>query len=137
MDALVTVHESIGETFPATPESVGVVRRIVGDYACSLGLSGRKLDNVRVAVSEAATNVVRHAYRGLPGSIHVIASAIDDELWVLIADDGFGPNTPSATPGLGWGLAIITAAAEQFTLLARAAGGTEARMCFRFDPDAI
>lgn len=131
MRMLVTVQESINESFPATPESVGVIRREVTAFARALGISGRRLDDVRVAASEAATNVVRHAYRGLPGAIHVDVSAVEDELWILIADDGYGPNTPSATPGLGWGLAIITEATDQFTLVERSAGGTEARMCFR------
>jgi serine/threonine-protein kinase RsbW len=132
---LVTVHESLSESFPATPEAVGVIRRNVSDYARALGIDGIDLDDVRVAVSEAATNVVRHAYRGEPGAVHVSASAIDDELWVLIADDGVGPNRRAKHPGLGWGLAIITDATEQFTLLERTGGGTEARMCFRIHAD--
>jgi serine/threonine-protein kinase RsbW len=134
MQMLVIVHESISESFPATPQAVGIVRRNVAAYARSVGLSGRALDNVCVAVSEAATNVVRHAYRGRSGEIHLSVRAVNEELWILIADDGVGPNTASATPGLGWGLAIITEAAEQFTLVERAAGGTEARMCFRIGP---
>ena len=132
---LITVHESLSESFPATPESVGVIRRQVAQYARALGLEGEDLDNVRVAVSEAVTNVVRHAYREETGAVHVSASAIDDELWVLVADDGIGPNRRSRQPGLGWGLAIITDAADQFTLLERTGGGTEARMCFRFTGD--
>jgi serine/threonine-protein kinase RsbW len=135
MMVLVTVHESINESFPATPEAVGLIRHNVADYARSAGLSGQELDDVCVAVSEAATNVVRHAYRGHSGAIHLSVSAVNQELWILIADDGVGPNTQSATPGLGWGLAIITEAADHFTLVERAAGGTEARMRFRIGGD--
>jgi serine/threonine-protein kinase RsbW len=133
---LITTHEGLDESFPATPEAVGIIRRDVAAYAQKLGMRGTAVDNVRVAVSEAATNVVRHAYRGLPGSMQISASAVAGELWVLITDDGCGPNTPAATPGLGWGLAIITDATEHFTLVARASGGTEARMRFRIVADA-
>jgi anti-sigma regulatory factor (Ser/Thr protein kinase) len=134
---LVGVRHSIRKSFPATPETVGIIRRDVARFAAAAGFSGRRLDDVRIAVSEAATNVVQHAYRGLPGDLHFSVSAVEDELWILISDDGLGPDAPSVTPGLGWGLAIITDAADEFTLLARADGGTEARMCFRLDVRSV
>jgi two-component sensor histidine kinase len=56
---------------------------------------------------------------------------MDGELWILVADEGCGHQTASANPGLGWGLALIAEACDDFILAERSAGGTEARM--RFD----
>ena len=78
-----------------------MIRRAVAAYASASGFAGEQLENVRLAVSEAVSNVVMHAYPGQPGQVHVTAHAVDEELWVLIADDGAGHNTPSSRPGLG------------------------------------
>ncbi|MGH2861353.1 MAG: ATP-binding protein, partial [Solirubrobacteraceae bacterium] len=115
---------------PATADAVPVLRHALAGYASAAGLSGEALDGVRLAVSEAATNVVRHAYRQQPGQIHVSATTMPGELWILIADDGCGFNTPSSDPGLGMGLALITEATGEFTLEERPGGGTEAKMRF-------
>ena len=80
--------------------------------------------------------MVLHAYRDEPGEVHVTARMVDHELWVLIADDGVGLGTPALRPGLGWGLAFITDASDEFTLAERAGGGAEARIVFRLPPDS-
>jgi anti-sigma regulatory factor (Ser/Thr protein kinase) len=90
-----------------------------------------QIDTVRSAVSEAVSNAVIHAYRSTPGEVHITAAVTSGELWVLVADDGCGFQTPAESPGLGWGLALIAHAAEDFVLAERAEGGTEARMRFR------
>jgi anti-sigma regulatory factor (Ser/Thr protein kinase) len=108
------------------------LRHAVAEYAHALGIAGDQLDGVRLAVSEALSNVVLHAYReSEPGYLHLTARVVGDELWVLVADDGRGHNTSPIRPGLGWGLAFITDAADEFTMAERAEGGSEARMVFR------
>ena len=121
----------LNESHLATPEAIAPLRHSVADYARAGGIRGEQLERVRLAVSEALTNVVLHAYRGEPGQVHVTARIVDDELWVLIADDGVGLSVPALRPGLGWGLAFITDAADEFTLAERSGGGSEARMVFR------
>ncbi len=132
---MISIRESLTESRPATPEAVGIIRRSVAEYASAVGIVGEKLDSVRLAVSEAVSNVVMHAYPGDPGQVHVTARAVDGELWVLISDDGAGHNIQSKRPGLGWGLALMTDACDEFTLAERSTGGTEARMCFRIQAD--
>jgi serine/threonine-protein kinase RsbW len=125
------VRNHLNESCLATPEAVGVIRRTVAAFAGAAGMCEAQLEDVRLAVSEAVTNIVRHAYGTEGGQVHVTVRAVDDELWVLIADDGGGANITSGDPGLGWGLAIITEVCDAFALVERAAGGTEARMRFR------
>ncbi|MDE3132390.1 MAG: ATP-binding protein [Acidobacteriota bacterium] len=120
----------------ATADVVPEMRHAVADYARSCGITGARLDGVRLAVSEAISNVVLHAYQNPPGDVHVSARVLGDELWVLVADDGRGHNASPLRPGLGWGLAFILDATDEFRLSARSGGGTEARMMFRLPPDA-
>jgi LytS/YehU family sensor histidine kinase len=51
----------------------------------------------------AVTNAVRHAYPvpSRTGAFHVVAAVAGDELWVLVADDACGYQTPAQCPGLG------------------------------------
>lgn len=129
-----TLRTDLNESHPATPEAIAPLRRAVADYAGAHGMGSSQLDDVRLAVSEAVTNVVLHAYREDPGYVHVTARMIADELWVLVSDEGVGPSAPAVSPGLGWGLAFITHVCDEFTLAERAGGGTEARMLFRLPP---
>ncbi len=120
------------ESHLATPDVVTPLRHAVARYARAAGIQGDQLDAVRLAVSEAVTNVVLHAYPDdESGHVYVTARLVGDELWVLIADDGCGLGAPALRPGLGWGLALITDACDEFTVAERAEGGTEARMVFR------
>jgi anti-sigma regulatory factor (Ser/Thr protein kinase) len=88
------------------------------------------VDAVRLAVSEAVTNAIVHGYRGERGKVDVVATAVNGDFWVLVSDAGCGCQTPAVHPGLGWGLALITDACNEFSLVDRAEGGTEARMRF-------
>jgi serine/threonine-protein kinase RsbW/stage II sporulation protein AB (anti-sigma F factor) len=127
---LSAVRESFSESCRATPGAVRRIRNAVTDYASAAGIVGPRLEDVRLAVSEAVTNVVMHAYRAEPGPVHVVARLVDQELWVLVADEGVGNNVPTQRPGLGLGLALMTKMCDEFTLIDRADGGTEARMRF-------
>jgi serine/threonine-protein kinase RsbW len=128
---LLTPDRTLDGTYLAHAESVGLARSEVAAFAAREGATPEQTERIRLAVSEATTNVVRHAYpRRSPGVIHVTATALQDELWVLIADDGCGHQAPPVDPGLGWGLALIAEAASEFVITERADGGTEARMRF-------
>lgn len=133
---VVAVRASLSESHPATPEVIPALRHAVADYAQSVGVGGTQLDGVRLAVSEAVSNVVLHAYADARGTVHVSARVVGDELWILVADEGRGHTASPLRPGLGWGLAFIADAADEFALAERAEGGTEARMIFRLRPAA-
>lgn len=121
------------EQFPAVPQSVHLVRAAVLGFAREAGMSRRRLEALQLAVSEAATNVVRHAYPSGPGTMTITVSRASDELWVLVADRGCGHQSPSRDPGLGFGLGIIAHESDELVITERAEGGTELRMRFRLD----
>jgi anti-sigma regulatory factor (Ser/Thr protein kinase) len=127
---LLTPQRMLDETYPARAESVGLARDDVVGFASREGATEGQLQRIRLAVSEAATNAVRHAYPEGSGAFHVTATAVEGELWVLVTDDGCGHQAPPANPGLGWGLALIAHVSQEFILAERSEGGTEARMRF-------
>ena len=119
-------------TVTATPDQIAVLRSAVTAYAHSVGVTDQRLGDVRLAVSEAATNAVLHAYRDRdPGEIRVDACVLDDGmLTIVVEDDGFGPLPRPDSPGLGLGLPTIASVADAVELSAGAAAG--ARLCMRF-----
>lgn len=117
-------------TYPALPESVPDARAFAARAAVRAGARSDVIDSLRLAVSEATTNVVLHAYDGTPGELQVTVAVADQELWVLVADDGRGHQSVPDSPGLGWGLALIANACQDFLITERSGGGTELRMGF-------
>jgi anti-sigma regulatory factor (Ser/Thr protein kinase) len=131
------VKEGLNESLPAVAASVPRARALVAEFAHeAAGLDGARLDSLRLAVSEAVTNVVVHAYRGRAGTVKITGAIASDELWVLISDSGCGYQTPSERPGLGWGLVLMADACDDFGIFERADGGTEVRLQFVFDEPA-
>ncbi|MGH2850765.1 MAG: ATP-binding protein [Solirubrobacteraceae bacterium] len=126
--------ERFAASYPADPRSVPVARRAVLDYLRHLRAAPMLLDDVALAVGEAITNVVVHAYRYRPpgeGAIAVAASVAAGELRVTVRDGVCGLRARSDSPGLGLGLAIIDTLADGVDLATPAAdGGFEVRMRF-------
>jgi serine/threonine-protein kinase RsbW len=129
-DRLTRVHEELSKSYPAVASSIPQVRSAVTQLAAQSGIAGDTLEAIRLAVTEAVTNVVKHAYPERTGALHVTAAAAGDELWVLVADDGWGYETPSQCPGLGWGLTLITQHSKEYVITERVTGGTDVRMGF-------
>ncbi|HEY5389890.1 MAG TPA: ATP-binding protein [Solirubrobacteraceae bacterium] len=125
-------------SFPAVPESVAAVRTALQGFAKRTGVPRHTAEAVALAASEAATNVVVHAYREAsePGNIEVAAALASDELWVIVTDAGAGLRPRPDSPGLGLGLAIIAQIADGVDLVKPAAGGLELRMRFAVDREA-
>lgn len=117
-------------------DSVPLARSALVAVARSAGADDDQLEAVRLAVSEALTNAVIHAYPRRAGRIHVVAWTGRDELTVEISDDGLGFQTHTETPGLGMGLGLISQLTDDFTIRQPMAGGTAVRMRFWLRPEA-
>ena len=124
--------DALNQSYPAVAETVPLARRALTEVAAAAGAGGERLEEIRLAVSEALTNAVVHAYRGdEPGQFQVTAAVASGELWVLISDDGRGLHAGHASRGLGIGLSLISGLSDDFAIVNRASGGTEVQM--RFD----
>ena len=65
-------------TLPARPENVSVIRHVLGAFAEALRLPDDLVEDLRLAVTEACTNVVRHAY---PPERHRPGRDLDPAAW--------------------------------------------------------
>jgi serine/threonine-protein kinase RsbW len=114
----------------AVPASVTEARAAVASYAADTGADPA---DVELAVAEAVANAVLHAYPGgARGTVTLQASLGDDELIILVTDDGAGMRPNPEGGGLGLGLALIGSLTASFTVSEPAVGGTSLRMCFPF-----
>src|SRR5436305_14154053 len=92
---------AFNQSYPAIPSSVPRARTALAMFARATGATEEQVEAVRLAVSEALTNAVTHAYGTGSGAVHVSASRAGSELWVLIADEGHGVEAGYESPGLG------------------------------------
>jgi serine/threonine-protein kinase RsbW len=118
------------ERVPARPERIRPLRRAVVEFARSCGASDDQCDDIAVAVSEALSNAVEHAYVGLerPGSMAVEASLCERWLIVVVSDDGIGLRGPDSQE-VGMGLRLIFELTERLRL-EDTVPGARARMTF-------
>src|SRR6478752_9958702 len=118
-------------TLPARPENVSVIRHVLGAFAEALRLPDDLVEDLRLAVTEACTNVVRHAYApDAPGPVEVSIRPEDDVVSVVVADRGRGIGTSSDTSGPGLGLPLIAAIADEVDLQPVPGGGSRVSMTF-------
>jgi serine/threonine-protein kinase RsbW len=102
----------------ADPPTVPRMRRELVAYARSLGASDATCDAIALAVSEALTNAVRHAYVDQePGPIIVEARLEGrNQLLLRVSDEGRGPTRQADSPGLGLGLDVMARTADDFSI---------------------
>ena len=116
-------------TLPAKAESIGRLRRAASEFAVRHGVA-RPID-VALAVTEACTNVVLHAYRDLPlGTLHLAGSLDPERVCLVVTDEGRGLTPDGDSPGLGLGLAIIAQVTTFFQIADRSPTGTVVTMGF-------
>jgi serine/threonine-protein kinase RsbW len=127
---------ALSRDYSAVADSVPCARTALVAVARSAGADEDQLEAVRLAVSEALTNAVIHAYPESAGCIHVVAWADRGEFIVEITDDGHGFQTHTETPGLGMGLGLISQVTDGLTIRQPRSGGTAVRMQFWLAPDA-
>jgi serine/threonine-protein kinase RsbW len=117
-------------TLPSRPENVAVVRHALGGFGDAFDLADQALADVKLAVTEACTNVVVHAYPDGEGPLGVSAWVRDDRLTVVVHDEGRGMLPRPDSPGLGLGLPLIATLAETLELGTGTEERTEVRMTF-------
>jgi anti-sigma regulatory factor (Ser/Thr protein kinase) len=116
------------ERLPASLESVAAARDAVRRFAGDLDVD---LEAILLAVSEAVSNVVAHAYADGPrGTVELSALASPFEMTVTVRDSGRGLNPGGGTAGAGFGLLIIRRLAQHVEL-EETADGVALTMGFR------
>ena len=116
---------------PAKAENVAVVRHALAGLGERLGMDEAGVADLKTVVTEAAMNVVVHAYpEGEVGPLAVDAVAELDGLTVEVRDFGTGirPRPDVDRPSLRIGLTLIAALSNSFEISGGAGRGTVIRM---------
>jgi serine/threonine-protein kinase RsbW len=119
--------------FHAGAHAVADARHAALAFAREHEVPAERLDAIALAVSEAATNVVMHAYRDRqdPGAFTLGLDLDEGSLLIDVRDDGMGMRPRIDSPGLGLGLPIIAHVSDGFAVGPTEGGGTW--MSMRFD----
>ena len=120
-------EQAVRLTIPAKPEYITLLRLALTGLAGLRPLPDETLGDLKLAVTEAASNSVRHAYANGDGVVEVVYELDDDRLIVEVADNGQGfvPGTREDREDLdegGLGIAIIQALADEFEVGSRPDG---------------
>ena len=129
--------QTVRLTIPAKAEYITLVRLALSGLSQSRHLSDETLGDLKLAVTEACSNSVRHAYRdGRPGSVQVVYEVHPDRLVIEVLDDGDGftvADRRAARDGSlsegGLGIAIIRELADELEF-GPGAGGQGSRLRF-------
>jgi serine/threonine-protein kinase RsbW len=117
-------------TIPAKPEYITLSRLALSGLSRVRALPDDTLADLKLALTEACSNSVRHAYGDDEGRVDISFELRDDRLIVEVADDGSGFEP--AAPGKngdeelsegGLGIAIIRSIADEVEI----GGGADGR----------
>ncbi|HEY4578453.1 MAG TPA: anti-sigma B factor RsbW [Savagea sp.] len=82
-------HDYIEMVIPAKAQYVGVVRLAISGVASRIGFSYDDIEDLKIAISEAVTNAVRHAYHEEDeGQVKIGYRLYEDRLEIVVSDSG-------------------------------------------------
>jgi len=116
---------------PGKPEYVGTVRMAIAHAASHAGFDIEAIDDIKVAVSEACTNIVCHSHTGPDFNYDVVLEFDDEQLRVTITDQGVGFGVDDyiePVPGesvSGLGIFIIRALMDEVDIHSEPGAGTD------------
>jgi serine/threonine-protein kinase RsbW len=108
-------------TIPAKPEYITLGRLALTGLARLRPVGAELLADLKLALTEAASNSVRHAYNDTAGHVQITYALDGDRLAIEVVDEGtgFGPPSERIEDELGelseggLGIAIINAIADE------------------------
>ena len=77
-------------------ENLALIRDFISSKAYAAGLSKEEVENIMLAVDEACTNVIKHAYKSFPdGEINILVEQNTKKFSITIEDFGnsFNPDS--------------------------------------------
>ena len=116
---------------------VGLARLAAASFASELDFTLNELEEIKVAVSEAVTNCIIHAYPLEEGIIEIDMRIEGEELIIVVEDKGVGiedveavlqPNYSTKEEHMGLGLAFIDSFMDRFELSSEPGKGTIVQM---------
>jgi serine/threonine-protein kinase RsbW len=120
---------------PGKPEYVRTVRLAVSSLAGNAGFDIEAVDDIRVAVSEACSNIVCHGIKEHNAAYEVSCELLDDRIVISVLDQAGGYDTEAyEEPEIGrlreggLGIYIIKALMDEVNILSEVGRGTQIQM---------
>jgi serine/threonine-protein kinase RsbW len=128
-------ERSVRLVIPAKAEYITLGRLALTAIARVRPLSEETLSDLKLALTEACTNSVRHAYEGRTGTVEIVYQLEPDRLIVDVVDDGGGFDVENSVDNSGngdlneggLGIAIIRAVADEVEIGPNESGGSRLR----------
>jgi serine/threonine-protein kinase RsbW len=130
------VDELVTLEIPAKAEYVVLGRLALAGLLRERGFTADAVADLKLALTEACSNSIRHAYNGDAGQVNLSFEVSDDRVVMKICDQGAGFHEDDAdcpdcaavgatalSEG-GMGISIIRAVVDEFDLARAADGGT-------------
>ena len=124
--------ETIKMEISSNPDYIGVIRLTTSGIANKVGFSIDDIEDIKVAVSEACTNALKHSG---DKTFHIIFTILENGIEIEIRDNGKGYNVDSIEkPDLlnpkenGLGLFIIKTLMDEVIIESENNTGTIVRM---------
>lgn len=136
-DAGAGLGRTVRLTIPAKPEYITLSRLALTGLSRVRPLDDDVLADLKLALTEATSNSVRHAYGEGEGHVEISFELEEDRLIVEVSDDGAGfepegagrngdAETDELTEG-GLGIAIIRSIADELEIGSAPGGGSRLR----------
>ena len=122
-------RDPISLTLPSSPEYVLLARLVMGQAGRLAGLEPEEVYDLKLAITEAVTNVIRHAsVESYEIQYKILSSGV--EVSVMDTGGGFSVADLTGEPGEhgGFGLAVIRNLVDELVLDSAKGGGTRLKM---------
>ena len=136
MSDAVAAFREVRLRIPAKPEYITLCRLALTGISRLRPLGDETLADLKLALTEATSNSVRHAYGDEDGHVEISFQLWEDRLVVEVSDDGagFDPSTDESGRSVdeelsegGLGIAIIRSIADELEIGTGPSGGSRLR----------
>ncbi len=123
-------------TWPAEARQLSGIRAHTRAWLSNLGLDADVVSDVVMAVNEAVSNVVEHAYPSGGGTVDLIFSAEADLVGVEVVDHGRWRTPAELGIGSGFGITIMKQVLDSVAIR-RGEHGTRVQLLHARGPDHV
>jgi len=128
-------------TIPAKAEYITLCRLALAGISRYRPVPDETLHDLKLALTEACTNSIRHAYEDIEGHVEVVYEIGSDTLAIEVTDagEGFTPDEQSEPEEMsesGLGLAIIASLSDELVIEQLEGKGSRLRFVKRLDGDS-
>jgi stage II sporulation protein AB (anti-sigma F factor) len=135
------IRNQVKMSIQSLSENVGIARITAAAFAAQLDFTLNEIEEIKVAISEAISNAVIHAYGHPDGIIEFTMNLYDDKVEYIITDIGKGiedinlarqPSYSTDPERMGLGFVFMESFMDELDILSKQGQGTTVMMAKKF-----